>query len=333
MGRGPDLPLCRAIFKDLCCRCDELLAHNSRQRETQGMRARSFDSSTCLPVAAVLAGIGAFSAMDAAIKAASVALGVFTPLLLRNMAGTALTLPLWLAAGRPVPTRGVLFVHAQRSAITAAMACLFFYGLVRIPMAEGMAISFLAPIVALYFAAVMLDETIRPRAIFGSMLGLGGVVVIGAGRFGTGTYSVQAVMGTGAIVLSAMFYAINLVLQRKQALLAGPVEIALFQNGIVALIFLVFSPWFMVWPDPASLRLILAGAVLATSALLFLSWGYARAEAQVLVPVEYTGFLWAALFGRLMFGERVEAPTLAGAALIVVGCWVATRNRRVPTIG
>ena len=43
---------------------------------------------------------------------------------------------------------------------------------------------------------------------------------------------------------SAVFYAVNLVLQRKQALLAGPVEIALFQNLFVALIFLIFSPWF-----------------------------------------------------------------------------------------
>src|SRR3546814_20390404 len=97
-----------------------------------------------------------------------------------------------------------------------------------------------------------------------------------------------------------MFYAVNLVYQRKQALLAGPVEIALFQNGIVALIFLCFSPWFGTWPDAASLRVILLGAALATAALLLLSWGYARAEAQVLVPVEYTGFLWAALFGWLV---------------------------------
>jgi S-adenosylmethionine uptake transporter len=81
-----------------------------------------------------------------------------------------------------------------------------------------------------------------------------------------------------------------------------------------------------------SLPLILAGAMFATCALLFLSWGYARAEAQVLVPIEYTGFLWAALFGWLLFDEQVEPATVAGAVLIVFGCWIATRTRRNQTI-
>ena len=37
--------------------------------------------------------------------------------------------------------------------------------------------------------------------------------------------------------------------------------------------------------------------------LFLLSWAYARAEASVLVPVEYTGFIWLALWGSLFFGE------------------------------
>lgn len=282
-----------------------------------------------LPVLAVIAGIATFSAMDAAIKGASIAIGVFTALLLRNLFGTILTLPLWLVAGRPVPSRTVLKVHALRAAITSAMAALFFYGLVRIPMAEGIAISFVSPIIALYFAAILLGETIRRRAIVASLLGILGVLVIGAGRFGAGSYSNEAIEGTTAILLSAVFYAINLVLQRKQALLAGPVEIAQFQNLLVTLIFLAFSPWFAVVPDGRSLVLILAGAALATSALLFLSWGYARAETQVLLPIEYTGFFWAALLGWLMFGERLDVSTVAGTILIMIGCWTGARNAKV----
>ena len=53
---------------------------------------------------------------------------------------------------------------------------------------------------------------------------------------------------------------------------------------------------------------------------------YARAETQSLVPIEYTGFLWASLFGWLFFREAVSVPTLIGAALIVAGCWIATRK-------
>jgi S-adenosylmethionine uptake transporter len=74
--------------------------------------------------------------------------------------------------------------------------------------------------------------------------------------------------------------------------------------------------------------LIAISALLAIMALLMLSWAYARAEAQVLVPVEYTGFLWAALFGWWWFAEPVGLATVAGAVLIVLGCWIAARQTR-----
>lgn len=279
-----------------------------------------------LPFLSVIAGIGTFSAMDAAMKSASLQAGVFSALLLRNAFGALLMLPVWLAASRAWPSRAALRVHAQRALVVAVMALLFFYGLVRIPLAEAIAISFIAPLIALYFAAVLLGETIRPSAIIASLLGIAGVLVIGAARLGSGTLDAEAQAGIAAILVSAVFYALNLVLQRKQALLAGPVEIALVQNLLVALVLSLAAPWFLHWPTPAALRAIALGSVLATLALLFLSWGYARAEAQVLLPIEYTGFLWAALFGWLWFGESVGAGAVAGAALIVVGCWIAARR-------
>ncbi|MEY4056480.1 MAG: hypothetical protein RL519_1815, partial [Pseudomonadota bacterium] len=51
-----------------------------------------------------------------------------------------------------------------------------------------------------------------------------------------------------------------------------------------------------------------------------------RAEAQALLPIEYTAFIWAALFGWLVFAEPVAVETLAGVALIVIGCWIAARK-------
>ena len=59
---------------------------------------------------------------------------------------------------------------------------------------------------------------------------------------------------------------------------------------------------------------------------LLLAWAYARAEAQILAPVEYTAFVWAACLGYAVFGEHVSVFTLAGAALIIAGCVVAVRR-------
>lgn len=284
-----------------------------------------------LPFLSVAIGIATFTMMDTAMKGASMQAGVYSALLLRNLFAFALMIPAWLLTGGHLPQGPALKVHLLRSAVVSVMALMFFWGLVRLPMAEAIALSFIAPLIALYFAAMLLGETIRPSAIAASLLGIVGVLVIGAARFGRGEFGAETMLGSAAVLASAVFYALNLVLQRKQALLAKPIEIALFQNLFTGVFLLPGALWFFVWPEPAALREIAEAALLAVPALIFLSWGYARAETQALVPIEYTGFLWAALFGWLRFGEPLAGGTVAGAALIVAACWIGARGRTEQT--
>jgi S-adenosylmethionine uptake transporter len=283
-------------------------------------------SHPLLPFAVAGLGICVFSMMDAAMKSASLQVGAYNALLFRSLIGTAIMLPVWRLSGGRWPGRGNLKVHMLRSTVVAGMAWLFFWGLVRIPLAEGIALSFIAPLIALFLAAVLLGEQIQRRAILASLLGLAGVGVIGAGRFGSGHYETDAAWGVAAVLVSAVLYAWNLILQRQQALLAGPREVALFQHMCVAVVLALLAPWLAELPPPAALGTIALGAVLAASALMLLSWAYARAEAQALVAVEYTAFIWAALTGWFFFGEAVTGWTVAGVVLIVAGCWIAARK-------
>lgn len=283
-----------------------------------------------MPFLSVTAGIATFSTMDALMKSASLAGGVYNALLFRALIGTALIAPVWLLAGGRWPDRSTLQIHALRSAVVACMAGLFFWGLVRLPMAEGMALSFISPLVALYLAAVLLGETIRPSAILASIFGLAGVLVIAIARFGESAVDAETGWGIAAVLASAVFYAWNLILQRQQALVAQPLDVALFQNVFLALILIVPAPFIAHWPSAAVLRDVTIGAALAAAALMFLSWGYARAEAQALLPLEYTAFIWAALAGWFWFDEAITAPTVAGTALIICGCWIATRGASEP---
>ena len=290
-----------------------------------------------LPFLAAAAGIATFSLMDATMKSASIAAGVYSALLLRCACGTLLMLPIWLLADWQRPTLAAIKVHWLRSAVVAAMALLFFWGLVRVPLAEAIALSFIAPLIALYLAAVLLGEKIQRTAIAASLLGFSGVLVIAGARLAEGTLNAQSGnagsgWGIAAVLISAVLYAWNLILQRKQAQLASPPEISFFQNLCVALILCIAAPWLLSWPGPAALREIACSAALAAAAVMLLSWAYARAEAQALLPVEYTGFIWAALFGWLMFGEEVTVATLAGVVLIVIGSWIAVRKSTGVTV-
>ena len=194
------------------------------------------------------------------------------------------------------------------------------------PLAEAIALSFIAPLIALYLAAVMLKERVGEMTILASVIGFTGALVIVGAQLG-GDYSDEVGKGIAAILLSALLYAYNLILQRRQALVASPVEIVFFQCATMVAIYLLFAPFLAVMPPEDQLPDLVAAAVLGLTSLLLLSWAYRRAEARILIPVEYTAFIWAALLGWVFFDEQVTWPTLVGTALIVVGCLLATRQQ------
>jgi S-adenosylmethionine uptake transporter len=213
--------------------------------------------------------------------------------------------------------------------MSSVMAVLFFWGLARVPMAQAIALAFISPLLALYLAALWLGETIGRRALVASVLGFVGVVIIlfGQARAEMGP---EALKGSAAILASAGFYACNIILMRAQARVAGPVEVAFFMSAIMSVCFLVAAPFLAVPPPRGEWPAILGAALLAFVSLMLLAWAYARAEAQHLAPTEYSGFVWAALFGWLIFSEPVRPFTLAGGGLIVFACLIAARTR-LPT--
>ncbi len=276
------------------------------------------------------AGVALFSVMDAAMKQLALAIGAYNALLWRNAVGALLSGTGYVATRRGWPDTPVLRLHLWRGVVVAFMAILFFWSLTILPLAEAIALSFIAPLIALYLAAVLLGERISRAAIIASVLGLTGVTVIMAGRIGGEGHDPDALWGVAAVFGSAVLFAYNLVLARKQAQLAGPMEIAFFQTLTVLLTLGLAAPWLAIWPEPEHWPMIGASAALAVTSLLLLSWAYARAEAQILIPVEYTAFVWAALFGWAFFGEAVTMPVLGGTVLIVSGCLIAARAKPRP---
>ncbi|MCA1662437.1 MAG: DMT family transporter [Novosphingobium sp.] len=281
------------------------------------------------PIVVAVAAIALLSVMDGTMKGASLALGAYSALVWRALISTAVTLPLWLSGRTGWPDPPALRVHLLRGVIVAVMALLFFHSLTLLPLAQAIAISFFAPLISLWLAAVLLKEKIAPAAIMASLVGLAGVAVIcwpelaNAKGGGGGPGRIE---GIAAVLASALLYAFNLVLARRQALLARPREIAFFGTAVTLATLAPFAAWFLRAPDGAALIWVAASSALSITAALLLAWAYARAEAQVLVPMEYSAFVWAAAVGWLAFGETVSTATLVGVALIVAACLVAARR-------
>src|SRR5690349_20976149 len=137
---------------------------------------------TTLPILAVIAAIGVLTLMDAFMKSAALAVGAYSALLLRAPIGFGMAAPAWLMAGGRWPAWPVLRIHLIRGVVVSAMAFLFFFSLTRLPMAQALGISFIAPLIALFLAGILLGERVGSRAVIGALLALGGVGVILAGK-------------------------------------------------------------------------------------------------------------------------------------------------------
>jgi len=280
---------------------------------------------------AALAAVAILSVMDAVMKALVIAIGIYAVSIWRSLFNLALTSGLYLPRRAVWPDRFTLRLHIFRGVVVTVMAALFFWAIARVPLAQALALTFIAPLIAMMLAAAFLHEKIGPRSIIGAIAAFAGVLVIVVGQARADLGS-EVLLGTAAILGSALCYAVNIVLMRRQSQAAEPLEINFFQSMTVAALWLCLVPFlgFPAWPD-AYWLMIFAAAVMSVAGGLLFSWAYARADASYLAVTEYSGFVWAAILGWLVFSEKVSLYTLAGAALIVGGCIIAARAKvKVP---
>jgi S-adenosylmethionine uptake transporter len=278
--------------------------------------------------AAALAAVAILSIMDAVMKHLVLAIGIVAVSIWRSLANLGFASALYLPRRLPWPSRPTLRLHVLRGVLVLVMAALFFWGIGRVPLAQGIALTFIAPLIALLLAAVFLEETVGPRSVAGSLLAFGGVIaiVLGQARAELGT---GVLLGSAAVIGSALCYAVNIVLMRAQSLAAKPLEINFFQSLTIAILWLAALP--LVGPPewPAlEWHWVVIASLMSTSGGLLFSWAYARAEANYLAVTEYSAFLWAAALGWIVFAEPVSLYTIAGASLIVAGCLIAARGGR-----
>jgi S-adenosylmethionine uptake transporter len=268
--------------------------------------------------------------MDAVMKHLVLVIGIYAVSVWRSAANLGISAAIYLPRRSGWPRPKTLKIHVARGIIVTVMAFLFFWGIGRVPLAQAIALTFIAPLIALLLASMFLHERIGQRSILGSVLAFGGVVVIVGGQ-AKAHLDADALFGTLAILGSALTYAINIVLMRHQALAARPFEINFFQSLTVMALWLIALLFGGVPPLPeGQWHWIAIAALLSTAGTLLFAWGYARGEASYLAVTEYSAFLWASALGWIVFSEPVSLYTLAGAVLIVGGCLIAARRKFEP---
>jgi drug/metabolite transporter (DMT)-like permease len=300
------------------------------------------EKRTTLGVIFVCAGVLVFSLQDGIVKLLSTDYSVTEAVYIRSL----IAVP--LLAGLVHWEVGVGALVSPRYWWLFARACVLFVSYMAyylafpaLPLADAIALFFVAPLFIAVLAGPVLGETVGWRSWGAVAIGTAGVVVML--RPGSGFFEPAALLS----LFSALLYAAAALLTRRLGE-TEPGSVMTFYQNIVflagaaltaavltfggvdhanhpSLNFLVRS-----WQMPTTIDLALMGScgIIATVGTLFLTQAYRIAEASRIGPFEYTGILWGPVWGFLIFSEVPRSTTIAGAALIVVSGLVALQPAR-----
>jgi drug/metabolite transporter (DMT)-like permease len=285
------------------------------------------------PLLIATGGVAFLCVMDAAMKHVVATTHPLTATFGRSLLSLVFAIPLWLAAGRPALTRDVLGAHAIRGTVMAFSAGSFFWALTVLPLAEAVTLSFVAPLIIPFIAWALLRERPRLTSLLAGVIGFAGVLVTTQGAPESAD-TPERTLGIVMMMVAAVAWATSLVLLRGRASRDGPAIVVLMGGLVPAILLAPVAGVIGQMPSADAWLWLLLAAALTVAGVWMLTRAYARAEAQVLAPIEFTALAWAALLGWLFFAELPRLEVWAGAAIIIASClfaaWDERRGRPIP---
>lgn len=283
-----------------------------------------------MPPALVLTlAIVAGASMDATIKHLSQSNHVLLVTFGRYLFGALFSALIWWRAGSPVITTEMWRAHGVRGFVIAACAVTFFWALSVLPLAEAVTLSFIYPLLAPFVAWVILKERVRASSVICALIGFSGVIVAMQGA-PSEAESPQHDLGVIAVLTSAFFFSIAMVLLRERSQKDGAVIVGLMTSVVPGAILALPTLTFATPPALNDWWFFLQLGALAAVFMYLMAQAYARAEAQQLAPIHYTELIYASLIGFVIFHETPRVEIYLGATLIVAAClWAAYDERRL----
>jgi drug/metabolite transporter (DMT)-like permease len=193
------------------------------------------------------------------------------------------------------------------------------------PLSVASAILQATPLVVVAGAALLFGETVGRNRWFAIIAGFAGVLlIIRPGLEGFDLLSLLTVIGLIGFA------------GRDLATRAAPPAMSNMQLGVAGFMMLTIAGIIILLvngdyslPDMMGLGLTLFATLFGVAAYTALTVAMRTGEVSAVTPFRYTRLLFALILGATIFGERPDALTLIGSAIVVgSGIYVLTQNRR-----
>ena len=199
------------------------------------------------------------------------------------------------------------------------------------PIADALAIVFVAPFIVLLVGKFYLGEEVGPRRVGAALVGFLGVLCVIQPSFAA--FGFVAFIPLGTAVAFALYILVTRGLSRKM----HPVTLQ-FLTGFIAslfcLPFLLFATgeaagmFDLVWPDQLTWIWLFGVGFFATISHMMMTYALSFAPSSTLAPLQYFELPVATLFGYLVFQDFPNALSLLGIAIIIAaGLYMIHRER------
>ncbi|MCW6509931.1 DMT family transporter [Lichenifustis flavocetrariae] len=257
-------------------------------------------------------GYGLFSVQDATVKWLVAGYAVPQILFTRSLVIVVIAL---LIGGR----RNIAALAQSRNKGALALrsflilvAWLSYYNAARsLGLAQLTTLYYAAPIIVVILSVVLLKEVVSPARWLAVAAGFGGVA-LAADPHG----AIDLVPACLAL-FAACCWGLSIILVRLINRSDTTTNQMIVINTLFAAACAPMLLWYWKTPDPFSLALMLILGVAGGLGQFFLYEGFRFAPASALAPIEYTGLVWACLYGYVIWGDIPRVTVFAGAALIV----------------
>lgn len=272
----------------------------------------------------MIAGVACLSANDAIAKALTADYSPLQILFLRNVIALPFTVVIAVLMGGPSALRSHRPVaHLLRGALWVSATMMFFTSFIHLALAEATALIFVAPFFITLISALFLGEKVGWRRWLAVLAGFFGVLVII--RPGGATFQWISLLP----VATALVYALLMLSARWVDPRESVWTLLVYLTGAGALLSALLVPLVWVPLRFGDLWLFAGIAMFGTAGMTMMTQAFRRAPSVVVAPLDYTGLLWATLFGWVLWRERLDVVTIVGAALIIAsGVDTILRERR-----
>lgn len=214
--------------------------------------------------------------------------------------------------------------QALRGVCVIASAFLFVNGLVHLPLADAIAITFTGPLFITAMAPLVLGEQVGWRRWMAVLAGFAGVLFMV--RPGGEAMQWAVLFPLGA----ALFGGTRDLITRHISQTENTVSVLLVTTSFVMLAGLTTAPFGWAPLQTQDLGTFAASGMLVAGAHYLMIEAFRQGEAALVAPFKYTSIVWAVLFGYLIFGDLPDGWTLFGAGLVIfAGLYILHRETRL----